>query len=377
MQIVFNKPLIIGNESDFLKDVIHSGNFSGDSIFPKLCSEFLGKLTNTEKVFMTSSASAALQMCALLLDIESDDEIILPAFTHISTANAFAMFGAKLIWAEIREDTKNIDEELLENLVTENTKAIVIIHYAGISCEIKRIVELCKKHNIFLIEDASHCIDSYYENQHIGTFGDFGIISFHETKNVHCGEGGALLINNEKFKKRAEIIYERGTNRKDFILKKIDAWTWIDVGSNFFLSGIQAAFLFSQLQKLNEITKRRKEIFELYYLLLSEFLQKSQLPGFIEKSVNNGHIFYLITSDRKERDELFTFLKRKSIQAVFHFQPLHLSDFALKKGFSAVLPITEKVCDQLVRLPIYYDLSDGEVIHIVDCIKDFYRKKKR
>lgn len=377
IKIPFNIPLVIGKEINYILDVIEKRKISGDGEYTKKCCNFIEHRYDIKKVLLTTSCSTALDMTALLTEINIDDEVILPSYAFTSTANSFLIRGAKLKFVDIREDTLNIDENKIEDAVTNKTKAIVLVHYAGVSCEMKKIQEIAKKNNIFIIEDAAHAIESKYNNKYLGTISDFGCYSFHETKNLTCGEGGAILINNSQFVERAEIIREKGTNRSKFYRGEVDKYTWVDIGSSFLLSEILSAFLYAQLENIEIITNNRKKCWNYYY----DNLDKLESKGFLKRPTipynceHNGHLFYIILENQDIRDNLIDYLKSQGILAVFHYVPLHLSPMGKRLGYNiGDLPITERIASNLLRLPLYYDISKEEQKKVIDKIHKFFYK---
>lgn len=375
--ITFNKPFIIGKELEYIKEAVESGKISGDGIFTKKCHDFFEKRFGFKKVLLTSSCTDALEMCALLLKLKAGDEVICPSFAFVSTANAFALHGARIVFCDVDERTLNIEVKDLEKLITKKTKAIVLVHYAGIACKMDEIMAIAKKHKIYVIEDAALSIDSYYKDKALGSFGHFATFSFHETKNVISGEGGALVINDEKFIERAEILREKGTNRTKFFRKEISKYEWVDLGSSFLPSEITAAFLYGQLEHLDQIQKKRVFLWEHYY---NEFLPlekegKVRLPILPEHTTVNGQLFYLICNSKKERDSLIDYLREKGIIAVFHYLPLHLSPYYHEKHDGRTLPVTEKFHELLIRLPLFYPLEKEQQNYIIKSVFDFFHKK--
>ena len=377
MNIPFNKPFLIGQELSYVEQAVKSGHIAGNGAFTKKCQNFLQEKLGARKILLTPSCTAALEMSAILCDIGPEDEIILPSFTFVSTANAFYLLGAKLKFVDIRPDTLNIDEKKIEEAITKRTKAIVPMHYGGIGCAMDTITRIAKKHGLLVIEDAAHAINATYQNQFLGTIGDLGAFSFHETKNFICGEGGAIVINNEKFLDRADVIWEKGTNRIKFFEGKIDKYTWVDVGSSYVLSDVLAAFLFAQLENLEKITQRRKEIFDLYLNEFSALAEKGsfQLPTIPRDCQSGYHCFYLIVEDANLRRQLLNYLNQKKIGAVFHYVPLHLSPIGRSFGYrDRQLPMTESISERLIRLPFYYTLSVDEQLFVIDQVKKFFKE---
>jgi dTDP-4-amino-4,6-dideoxygalactose transaminase len=379
IKIPFNIPLVIGNELSFISDAISNRKISGDGEYTKKCCQFMEQRYNIKKVLLTTSCSTALDMSSILIEIKAGDEVILPSYTFTSTANSFLIRGANLKFVDIREDTLNIDENKIEKAINNKTKAIVLVHYAGVSCEMKKIQEIAKKNNIFIIEDAAHAIESKYNNKYLGTIGDLGCYSFHETKNLTCGEGGAILINNSQFIEKAEIIREKGTNRSKFYRGEVDKYTWVDIGSSFLPSEILSAFLYAQLENANIIIKKRINSWNYYYSAFEE-LEKSGLlrrPIIPANCKHNGHLFYILLKDEKSRDDLISYLKQKGILAVFHYLPLHLSPIGLKLGYSkGMLPKTEDLASRLLRLPLFYGITKDEQDYIFNNIYEYFLNKK-
>jgi len=374
MNIPFNKPAVVGNEMRYTRNAILSRKISGDGDFTKKCQKFLEKKFNAGKVLLTTSGTGALEMAALLIDIQPGDEVIMPSFTFVSTANAFILRGAKPVFIDIRKDTLNMDEELIENNITDRTKAIIPVHYAGIGCELNKILDIARKRKLWIVEDAAQGITSRYKDQYLGTVGDLGAFSFHETKNVICGEGGALLVNNEQLRERAEIIWEKGTNRKKFFRGEVDKYTWMDIGSSFLISDILAAYLYAQLENLEKIQSKRKEIYEYFNRNLKELEEKGEarLPIIPEDCESNYHIFYMLLADRRKRDTLISQLRTAGVHAVFHYVPLHTSPMGEKFGYKpGDLPISEDLSGRLIRLPIFYDLNHDEAKFICSRVKKF------
>lgn len=371
--IPFNKPYIIGNELSYITDAVQYGKISGNGKYTKLCQEFLEKKYAFKKCLMTTSCTDALEMAAILLDIVPGDEIIMPAFTFVSTANAFILRGAKIVFVDSHDDNPNMDESKIEALITEKTKAIVVVHYAGMPCHMDEIMDIANKHNLYVIEDAAQAIDSFYKGKALGSIGHMGTYSFHETKNIQCGEGGMLMINDERFKARAEIIWEKGTNRAAFFRGEIDKYGWVDIGSSFLPSELNAAFLYAQLENLEKIQSKRKQIWNAYDKGLQSLKENGQVELFdIDGNVSNGHIFYLICKDLEERKALIKHLKERGVHAVFHYQSLQLSNYFADKHDGRKLANVEKYSNQLLRLPLYYELTMEQVTKIIEDIKQFY-----
>ncbi|MFC1897959.1 dTDP-4-amino-4,6-dideoxygalactose transaminase [Candidatus Cloacimonadota bacterium] len=369
MIIPFNKPLILGNEQQHIARVIDSGKISAKGNYNQKCSQLMDNIFSCRKTFLTSNCTSALEMVTLLIDLKPEDEVIMPSFTHVGTANPFLRTSAEIRWCDIREDTKNIDEKKIEELISVNAKAVVVVHYGGVSCQIEEIVEICRKHDLILIEDCAMAIGSTWKNKPVGSFGDLAVVSFHDTKNIHCGEGGALLINNPEMLEKAEILINCGTNRTQFEQSKTDHYSWVAKSSNFQMSELQAAFLYPQLLEFKQINKNRLATWDLFYTLLSEFWEIDQLPFVPKQCSHNAHLFYLILKTESHRKKLITHLSKAGISSVFHYIPLHSAP--IWKDNCKSLPVTEKVASTILRLPMYYGFSKDEVKYIVQMIREF------
>lgn len=373
--INFNLPPNVGSEEEFIYDAIKSQKISGDGKYTKLCNKWIEDYTGTNKALLTTSCTHALEMAAILLDIKEGDEVIMPSFTFVSTADAFIMRGAKAVFVDIRPDTMNIDEKLIEAAITEKTRAIVPVHYAGVSCEMDTILEIARKYQINVVEDAAQGIMSTYKGRALGTIGDFGCYSFHETKNLSMGEGGALLINNENDIERAEIIREKGTNRSKFFRGEIDKYTWVSLGSSYLPSELNAAFLYAQLLKSQDVYNDRMNSWNHYYESLKPLCEKGyiELPTVPADCVHNAHMFYFKTSSLSVRTNLIRHLKENGIGAVFHYVPLHSAPAGIKYGrFSGEDVYTTKESERLIRLPMYYGLRSNEIDYICKMINEFF-----
>lgn len=372
--ISFNKPYLTGKEIDYIYKAVESKHLAGNGKYTKLCQEFFEKKYGFKKCLLTTSCTDALEMSAILLDIKPGDEVIIPSYTFVSTANAFVLRGAKIVFADSRSDQPNIDENQLEELITKNTKAIVVVHYAGMGCNMAKIQEIAEKNNVSIVEDAAQAIDSFYNDKPLGSIGSLATFSFHETKNISSGEGGLLVVNDEKMMKRAEVIWEKGTNRAAFFRGEIDKYGWVDIGSSFLPTELVSAFLYAQLENIESIQNRRKNIWSQYYQLLKplELASKINLPTTPSYATNNAHMFYLVTNSFEERNDLISFLKENKIHAVFHYLSLHSSPYYVEKHDGRDLPNADKFSNQLLRLPIYYELKDEEISHIGKAILKFY-----
>ncbi len=375
--IPFNKPTYTGNEDKYIFQAIKNGKLSGNGYFSQKCHNWFEQTLGCKKALLTPSCTSALEMTAILLNIKEGDEIIMPSFTFVSTANAFVLRGAKIVFVDIRPDTLNIDETKIEDAITEKTKAIVPVHYAGVACEMDKITEIAKKYSLYVVEDAAQGMMCSYKGKPLGAIGDFGTFSFHETKNYTSGgEGGLLIINNEKFIDKAEIIWEKGTNRSQFMKGKVDKYTWVDVGSSYLMNEVSAAYLWGQLEMAEEINESRLFAWNLYYDLLKplEDLGIIELPKIPPYCKHNGHIFYIKTKNKKERNFLISYLKENSILSAFHYVPLHSSPAGKKFGrFSGDDQYTTTESERLIRLPMYYQISYEEIVKVVSLIKSFYK----
>ena len=374
-KINFNVPPFTGKEMEYMKQAVDNQKICGDGIFTKKCNDWIEKKTKTTKCLLTTSCTHATELAALLSDIKEGDEVIMPSYTFVSTADAFVLRGATVVFVDIRPETMNMDERLIEAAITEKTKAIVPVHYAGISCEMDTIMALAKKYNLVVIEDAAQGIMSTYKGKALGTFGDFGCFSFHETKNYTMGEGGALLIQHEKDIEDAEIIREKGTNRSKFFRGQIDKYTWVNYGSSYLPSDMNAAYLYAQLELADEINQDRLNNWNQYYEALTPLKEqgKIELPHIPENCVHNAHMFFIKTKDIEERTRLIEFLKSFGIYSVFHYIPLHSAPAGLKFGrFHGEDRFTTKESERLLRLPLYYGLKQDQVRYIAEKVKEFY-----
>jgi dTDP-4-amino-4,6-dideoxygalactose transaminase len=377
--IPYNKPFITGKEFENIQQAIANRHLSGNGLFTNLCHDFFEKKYGFGKCLLTTSCTDALEMAAILSDIQPGDEVIMPSFTFVSTANAFVLRGAKIILADSSAQHPNIDETALLDLISPKTKAIVIVHYAGMSCNMEAIMDIASRNNLIVIEDAAQAIDNFHVDKNgvrkaIGTFGHFAAFSFHESKNIQCAEGGMLVVNDKKFFDRAEIIWEKGTNRAAFFRGKVDKYSWVDVGSSFLPSEITAAFLFAQIESMDSIQNKRKLLWDKYFSELRTLADqcKIEIPQQPLCSENNAHIFYIVCKSLRERTELISFLKTYFIESMFHYVSLHTSNFFLSSNKKIVLSNAERFSDCLLRLPLFPDLLETEVNFISAKVKEFY-----
>ncbi|EGF5354339.1 dTDP-4-amino-4,6-dideoxygalactose transaminase, partial [Escherichia coli] len=347
----------------YIAEAVSNGKISGDGIFTKKCHEFFERKYGFKKALLTTSCTDALEMAAILLDIKPGDEVIAPAYTFVSTVNAFALRGAKIIFADSYDDNPNMDPESASKLITNKTKAIIVVHYAGVACDMDKFLELSKEYKIHIIEDAAQAIDSYYKDRPLGSIGTFGTFSFHETKNIISGEGGLIALNNDEYFHRAEIIREKGTNRASFFRGEVNKYGWVDIGSSFLPSDMIAAYLYAQLENVDAIQNKRKELWREYYDNLKQLANSGyiQLPIIPEYATNNAHMFYIVCSDLKKRSELISYLKESGIHSVFHYLSLNKSEYYLKQNKKISLQNSDKFADCLLRLPMYYELECKQV----------------
>ena len=371
--ISFSEPSFIGNEEEYIKQAIKGLRLSGDGSFTNQCHDWFKKNTGASKVLLTTSCTHALEMTAILVDIKNGDEVIMPSYTFTSTANAFVLRGAKIVFVDIRPDTMNIDENKIEEAITSKTKVIVPVHYAGAACDMDKIMSIARKYNLFVIEDAAQAITSLYKGKVLGTIGDLGTYSFHDTKNITSGEGGLLLVNNIKFHQRAEIIREKGTNRGQFFRGETDKYEWKDVGSSYLPSELNAAMLLAQLEQLNKLQEKRHYLWVMYYKELKVLTDKIELPVVTKKVNHNAHMFYIKCKDIVERANLMRFLKKNDIHTAFHYVPLHSSVAGKIFGkFNSVDEYTTKESERLLRLPLHGNMSDSDINKVASSIKKFY-----
>lgn len=372
--IPFNKVWFTGCEEKYINECIAAGKTCGNGHFTKLCQDYFEHTLGSKKCLMTTSCTDALEMCALLADIGPGDEVIVPSYTFVSSALAFSRQGATVVFADSCADSPNIDPEKIESLITPRTKAIVPVHYAGIACDMDRIMNIAARHNLIVIEDAAQGIDSFYDGKPLGSIGHLAAFSFHETKNVQCGEGGLLAINDDRFVKRAEMLWEKGTNRAEFFRGEVNKYGWVDTGSSFLPAEYVSAFLWAQIENIKDIQDARKSHWNAYYDGLKE-VDQIQLPMLPEYATNNGHAFFIICRSLAERSALIAFLKERGISSVFHYLSLHKSVYAQKQGWDkACLPEADKYTDRLLRLPMFKALQPQDIERVVNAVKEFYHE---
>ena len=373
--IPFNKPYFSGRELKYLEEVCHSTTMSGNGDFTKKCHTFFEQKYGFRKCLLATSGTDALEMCAMLCNLKPGDEVIVPSYTFVSTALAFLREGAKVVFADSSAENPNMEVEQIEPLINEKTKVIAVVHYAGVACDMDAIMALAEKHNLLVVEDAAHCIDSFYKGRPLGSIGHLGAFSFHETKNISSGEGGMCVINDERFVRRAEIIWEKGTNRAEFYRGMVNKYGWVDMGSSFLPSEFNAAYLWAQLEQLDDIQGKRKHIWNRYFEGLNGKIgNEVKLPYIPEYATNNAHMFYLLCPSLEYRTALMKFLKENDVQTTFHYLPLHSSKYYEDKHDGRVLPNCDRYGDTLVRLPLFYELSDMEIDKIVKLIVEFCNK---
>ena len=373
--IPFNKPYFSGRELKYLEEVCHSTTMSGNGDFTKKCHTFFEQKYGFKKCLLATSGTDALEMCAMLCNLKPGDEVIVPSYTFVSTALAFLREGAKVVFADSSAENPNMEVEQIEPLINEKTKVIAVVHYAGVACDMDAIMALAEKHNLLVVEDAAHCIDSFYKGRPLGSIGHLGAFSFHETKNISSGEGGMCVINDERFVRRAEIIWEKGTNRAEFYRGMVNKYGWVDMGSSFLPSEFNAAYLWAQLEQLDDIQGKRKHIWNRYFEGLNGKIGKEvKLPYIPEYATNNAHMFYLLCPSLEYRTALMKFLKENDVQTTFHYLPLHSSKYYEDKHDGRELPNCDRYGDTLVRLPLFYELPDMEIDKIVKLIVEFTNK---
>ncbi len=373
--IPFNRPFIVGKELFYISQAVLGGQLAGEGRFTALCSTWLEETFGARRVLLTHSCTAALEMCAVLCDIQPGDEVIMPSYTFVSTANAFALQGARIRFVDIRPDTLNIDERLVERAITPRTKAICVVHYAGVGAEMDAIMDIAERHKLLVVEDAAQAVNATYKGRYLGTIGHLGCYSFHETKNFISGEGGALVVNAPQLVERAEIIREKGTNRTQFRRGEVDKYTWVDLGSSYLPSELIAAFLYAQLEAAPEITRKRRAIYS-YYAAAFRPLQERGLVNLQQTPAHcqhNAHMFYLLLRDGAARDGLIRHLRERAIHAVFHYVPLHSSPLSKQRGFDdATLPVTDEMAARLVRLPCFFDLEKDDQDRVIAAVESFF-----
>ena len=376
-QIPFNKPSAVGEESQYIAEAIASGQVAGDGPFAVRCQQLLEQCYSIRRVFLTHSCTGALEMAALLCEVGPGDEVIMPSYTFVSTSNAFVLRGARPRFVDIRTDTLNIDEKLIEGAITERSKAIVPVHYAGVGCEMDEIMRLADRYDLYVVEDAAQALGAEYHGRPLGTFGELGCFSFHETKNVVSGEGGALAVNCAEFTEAADVIHQKGTNRKQFLRGEVEKYTWVEVGSSYAPSDIVAAFLYAQLEREEAIRTTRMHLWRTYHQALAGLEEAGCLvrPHWPQHCSHNAHIYYILAADLPERQALIEHLAEHDITATFHYVPLHTSPMGRKLGYrSGQLPVTEEMSRRLVRLPLYYELTETEVLRVVEAVGEFYQR---
>lgn len=374
--VPFNKPFIAGKELYYIAQAVTLGNISGDGYFTEQCSRLLEQQFGIQRVLLTPSCTAALEMAVLLAGVGAGDEVILPSFTFVSTANAVARAGARPVFVDIRQDTLNLDEAAIEVAITKRTKAVLPVHYAGVACDMQAITAIAEKHGLAVIEDAAQGVNAFYQDRALGSIASLGAYSFHATKNYTCGEGGALCVNDPSLIERAEILREKGTNRSKFVRGEVDKYTWVDIGSSNVPSEIVSAFLYAQLEMLEPIAQRRKQIYEYYqerlWALASN--ERLRLPFVPQECTSNHHMFYVVLNDADSRDNLLEYLKGRGVGATFHYVPLHTSPMGEQLGYQqGMFPVTEDLSSRLLRLPFYYDMGEDEQAYVVEAIEDYFK----
>ena len=370
-RVPFNVPAVTGKEIESLCEAMSACHFAGGGAFTRRCSGILAETIGCCVAILTPSCTDALEMCALLCDVGPEDEVIMPSYTFVSTASAFALRGARIVWCDIRPDTKNIDETLVEGLVTERTKAIVAVHYAGVACEMDALADICSRHGLMLIADAAQAIDCYYKGRPLAGLGDLATISFHDTKNIHCGEGGVLVVNNPALVERAEFIRDKGTNRSQFIKGMVDKYTWVELGSSFLMSELQAAFLLPQLLNSTTINEKRLQHWAQYYRTLAGFVPMDALPIVPDYCRHNAHMFYIMLDDLDERGRMIEHLAQAGVSAYFHYLPLHEAPYWRGKYSGLSLPVTKRTAECLLRLPMFRDLDDEQIAYVCQSVRNF------
>ena len=376
--IDFNRPAFTGKEFEYIRDAVERGMLCGDGIYTKKCSAWMEERFHVGHVMLTTSCTHALEMAAFLADIQPGDEVIMPSYTFVSTADAFVLRGARIVFVDIRPDTMNIDERLIEQAITDKTRAIVPVHYAGVACEMDTIMEIAGRHDLKVVEDAAQGVDAYYKGKALGTIGDFGCYSFHETKNYTMGEGGAILFNGDQYLEKAEILREKGTDRSKFFRGQVDKYRWMDYGSSYLPSELNAAYLYAQLEECEKINHKRHEIYDYYHANLKNLEDegKIQRPFVPEGCVHNGHLFYVKLRDLEQRTAFIAYLKAHGVASSFHYVPLHSAPAGIQYGrFAGVDEYTTKESNRLTRLPLYYGLTEADRAAVVQVVKDFFAQK--
>lgn len=372
--ILFNKPYYSGKELAYLEQVCHSTTMSGNGDFTKQCHRFFEERYGFRKCLLTTSGTDALEMCAMLCRLQPGDEVIVPSYTFVSTALAFLREGARVVFADSGPDHPDITAETIRPLVTPRTKVIVVVHYAGVACDMDPIMALARELGLLVVEDAAQAIDAFYKGRPLGGIGHLGAFSFHESKNIHCGEGGMLVVNDDRFVRRSEILWEKGTNRAEFYRGMVNKYGWCDMGSSFLPSEFNAAYLWSQLEQLDDIQHKRRQIWTWYHEALADLpASRVKLPVIPDYATNNAHMFFLVCASLEERTRLIAYLKERGVQATFHYLPLHASAYYHDQHDGRPLPACDHFGDCLVRLPLYYELTEAEVNHIAEAVKAFYR----
>lgn len=371
MDIPFNKPFFTGKEAHRVAECAYTGKISGNGVFTKKCHEYFEEKYGFKKALLTSSCTDALEMAALLSEVGEGDEVIMPSFTFVSTANAFALRGAKIVFADVQKEIPNIDLDEVEKLITPKTKVIVVVHYAGVAVDMDKLMAIAEEHKLLVVEDAAHAIDSYYKNRPLGSIGHMATFSFHETKNIISGEGGLLVVNDERFVNRAEIIWEKGTNRAAFYRGEVEEYGWVDLGSSFLPSDMTAAFLYSQLQEMEVIQRKRMAVWEKYHQLLAPLKAEGKIyfPDVPDYATKNGNMFYFTVANKKKRDKILSKLTGKGILAVFHYLPLHQSKFFKDKHDGRKLSQTQMFSDTIIRLPFFVELAERDVDYVCETLK--------
>ena len=374
MRISFNLPSVIGKEYEYIKEAVSNKHLSGNGFFTKKCQEFIERKYEIKQTFLTSSCTDALEMAAILANVSIGDEVIVPAYTFVSSANAFVLRGAKIVLADSSTDHPNIDPDKISDYISHNSKVLIVVHYGGVACDMDKIMSVAEEHDLIVIEDAAQCINSFYNQKALGSIGQLGSFSFHETKNIQCGEGGMLNINDEKLRERANNVWQKGTNRQAFSNGKVDKYEWVDIGSSFMPSELTAAYLFAQLENIEKIQKTRLKLWERYFKQLGHLAQKGfiELPKLPHYATNNAHIFCITVSSRPLRNDLLEYLSQHEVEALFHYTPLHQSKYYRQNFENVVLPNAERFGDRLIRLPLHIGMSIDDVDYVCDKLQSFH-----